>query len=120
MTALIWASFHGELEQVKDLVAKLTDINVVDEVRLPLEVRSIRCAHSASLPVDGHTARDVRAALCCQRRPPGRGEGAAGGEGQHSRLGRGTYCFVLLLYTDQYRNCSLLTSGISSAVYHVP
>jgi hypothetical protein len=36
MTALIWASFHGELEQVKDLVAKLTDINVVDEVRLLL------------------------------------------------------------------------------------
>jgi ankyrin repeat protein len=33
MTALIWASFHGELEQVKELVGKLSDVNVVDEVR---------------------------------------------------------------------------------------
>jgi hypothetical protein len=34
MTALIWASFHGELEQVKDLVGKLSDVNVADEVLL--------------------------------------------------------------------------------------
>lgn len=32
MTALVWASFHGDVEQVRDLVAKLADVNVVDEV----------------------------------------------------------------------------------------
>jgi hypothetical protein len=36
MTALIWASFHGELEQVKDLVGKLSDVNVADEVLLKI------------------------------------------------------------------------------------
>jgi hypothetical protein len=33
MTALIWAAFHGELEEVQELVKKLPDVNVVDEVR---------------------------------------------------------------------------------------
>ena len=34
MTALIWAAFHGQLEEVKKLVVKLSDVNVVDEVSL--------------------------------------------------------------------------------------
>jgi hypothetical protein len=51
MTALIWASFHGELEQVKDLVVKLTDINVVDEVRLSLPgLQCSLCSFRLSLP----------------------------------------------------------------------
>ena len=32
MTALVWAAYHGELEQVQQLVDKLADVNVVDEV----------------------------------------------------------------------------------------
>ena len=30
--ALIWAAFQGDLEQVQDLLGKITDINAFDEV----------------------------------------------------------------------------------------
>ena len=32
MTALIWAAFHGQIDEVKELLTKLSDVNVVDEV----------------------------------------------------------------------------------------
>lgn len=39
MTALIWAAFHGQLEEVKKLVTKLSDVNLVDEVSFLLVLR---------------------------------------------------------------------------------
>ena len=32
MTSLIWASFNGDVAEVKELVAKLPHVNGVDEV----------------------------------------------------------------------------------------